>query len=220
VRPEVEPAATTSEDGQQQQDQQQSEPEYLYGEQEFVRTGLLGFLGPVNHTFNNIIITYSINDLGRLGLRLRQPRRLDERHGKETQHGRRHRNSAGRRTHEVHLQVINDLRTVDELVIDRGRIAVFSIKVLRDERICVVAEQRPDCTEEEVKETPNYTYTENIKALKTLYRMMTHYFFPELPMDVSRASSGGFHPPSWHLLHRASAAQPSAQDATGRNSLV
>ena len=33
----------------------------------------------------------------------------------------------------------------------RGRIAVFSIKVLRDERICVVAEQRPDCSEEEVR---------------------------------------------------------------------
>lgn len=31
----------------------------------------------------------------------------------------------------------------------RGRIAVFSIRVLRDERICVVAEQRPDCSEEE-----------------------------------------------------------------------
>ena len=32
----------------------------------------------------------------------------------------------------------------------RGRIGVFSHKVLRDERICVVAEQRPDCSEEEV----------------------------------------------------------------------
>jgi hypothetical protein len=32
----------------------------------------------------------------------------------------------------------------------RGRIAVFSTRVLRDERICVVAEQRPDCSEEEV----------------------------------------------------------------------
>lgn len=30
------------------------------------------------------------------------------------------------------------------------RIAVFSVKVLRDERICVIAEQRPDCAEEEV----------------------------------------------------------------------
>ncbi|KAG8335062.1 beta transducin [Homalodisca vitripennis] len=32
----------------------------------------------------------------------------------------------------------------------RGRIAVFSIRVLRDERICVIAEQRPDCSEEEI----------------------------------------------------------------------
>lgn len=32
----------------------------------------------------------------------------------------------------------------------RGRIAVFSIRVLRDERICVIAEQRPECSEEEV----------------------------------------------------------------------
>ncbi|XP_014227393.1 disco-interacting protein 2 homolog A isoform X1 [Trichogramma pretiosum] len=31
----------------------------------------------------------------------------------------------------------------------RGRIAVFSVRVLRDERICVIAEQRPDCSEEE-----------------------------------------------------------------------
>ncbi|CAD7078602.1 unnamed protein product [Hermetia illucens] len=31
----------------------------------------------------------------------------------------------------------------------RCRIAVFSIKVLRDERVCVIAEQRPDCSEEE-----------------------------------------------------------------------
>ena len=33
----------------------------------------------------------------------------------------------------------------------RGRIAVFSVRVLRDERICIVAEQRPDCGEEEVR---------------------------------------------------------------------
>ena len=31
----------------------------------------------------------------------------------------------------------------------RGRIAIFSIRVLRDERMCVIAEQRPECTEEE-----------------------------------------------------------------------
>jgi hypothetical protein len=30
------------------------------------------------------------------------------------------------------------------------RIAVFSIKVLKDDRIVIIAEQRPDCSEEEV----------------------------------------------------------------------
>ena len=32
----------------------------------------------------------------------------------------------------------------------QNRIAVFSIRVLRDERIVIVAEQRPDSSEEEV----------------------------------------------------------------------
>ena len=31
----------------------------------------------------------------------------------------------------------------------RGRIAVFSTAVLREERVVIVAEQRPDCSEEE-----------------------------------------------------------------------
>ena len=30
------------------------------------------------------------------------------------------------------------------------RIAIFGVEVLREERIVVVAEQRPDCTEDEV----------------------------------------------------------------------
>jgi hypothetical protein len=32
----------------------------------------------------------------------------------------------------------------------RGRIAVFSVNVLRDERVCVVAEQKATVTEEDV----------------------------------------------------------------------
>lgn len=31
----------------------------------------------------------------------------------------------------------------------RGRIAVFSVRVLRDERICIVAEQKSDVSEED-----------------------------------------------------------------------
>ena len=37
----------------------------------------------------------------------------------------------------------------------RGRISVFSIKVLKDERIIIVAEQRPDASEEEVHTLKN-----------------------------------------------------------------
>ena len=51
----------------------------------------------------------------------------------------------------------------------RGRIAVFSVKVLRDERICVVAEQRPDCTEEEVSFQINCVETDiTVGKLKLL----------------------------------------------------
>lgn len=39
----------------------------------------------------------------------------------------------------------------------RGRIAVFSLLVLRDERICIIAEQKPDVTEEEVRFLSTWT---------------------------------------------------------------
>lgn len=48
------------------------------------------------------------------------------------------------------LDIIATVLAVEPMrFIYRGRIAVFSIKVLRDERVCVIAEQRPDCSEEE-----------------------------------------------------------------------
>ena len=33
----------------------------------------------------------------------------------------------------------------------RGRVLVFSINVLRDERVCIIGEQKPDVNEEEVR---------------------------------------------------------------------
>ena len=48
-----------------------------------------------------------------------------------------------------HLVVVYSLYKTIFSSAYRGRIAVFAIRVLRDERICVVAEQRPDCSEEE-----------------------------------------------------------------------
>ncbi|XP_040564455.1 disco-interacting protein 2 homolog A isoform X2 [Lepeophtheirus salmonis] len=90
---------------------------YCYGEAAFVRTGLLGFLGPGGLVFI-----------------------CGSRDGLMTVSGRKHNTD----------DIIATVLAVEPMkFIYRGRIAVFSIRVLRDERICVVAEQRPDCSEEE-----------------------------------------------------------------------
>ncbi|WAR09517.1 DIP2C-like protein, partial [Mya arenaria] len=58
------------------------------------------------------------------------------------------------------MQISNRRHNTDDIIatvlavepmkfIYRGRIAVFSIEVLKDERIVIIAEQRPDCPEEE-----------------------------------------------------------------------
>lgn len=87
-------------------------------ETDFVRTGLLGFLGPGGLVFV-----------------------CGSRDGLMTVTGRKHNTD----------DIIATVLAVEPMkFIYRGRIAVFSIRVLRDERICVIAEQRPDCSEEEV----------------------------------------------------------------------
>ncbi|XP_067013828.1 disco-interacting protein 2 isoform X5 [Anabrus simplex] len=87
------------------------------GEAEYVRSGLLGFLGPGGLVFV-----------------------CGSRDGLMTVTGRKHNAD----------DIIATVLAVEPMkFIYRGRIAVFSIRVLRDERICVIAEQRPDCSEEE-----------------------------------------------------------------------
>ncbi|XP_044014873.1 disco-interacting protein 2 isoform X4 [Aphidius gifuensis] len=87
------------------------------GDTEYVRSGLLGFLGP-----GNLIFVCGSRD------------------GLMTVTGRKHNAD----------DIIATVLAVEPMkFIYRGRIAVFSVRVLRDERICVVAEQRPDCSEEE-----------------------------------------------------------------------
>lgn len=83
----------------------------------YVRTGLVGFLGP-----NGLVFCCG----SRTGLML----------------------VAGRR-HNTDDIIATVLAVEPSRFIYRGRIAVFAVRVLRDERICVVAEQRPNCTEEE-----------------------------------------------------------------------
>ncbi|ELT90261.1 hypothetical protein CAPTEDRAFT_205040 [Capitella teleta] len=87
------------------------------GEQNFIRTGLLGFLGPGGLIFV-----------------------CGSREGLMTVSGRRHNTD----------DIIATVLAVEPMkFIYRGRIAVFSIPVLRDDRIVIIAEQRPDCSEEE-----------------------------------------------------------------------
>ena len=84
---------------------------------DYVRTGLLGFLGPGGLVFV-----------------------CGSRDGLMTVTGRKHNTD----------DLIATVLAVEPMkFIYRGRIAVFSIRVLRDDRICVVAEQRPECSEEE-----------------------------------------------------------------------
>ena len=95
-----------------------SENSVPIGEHEFVRSGLLGFLGPSGLVFV-----------------------CGSREGLIEVSGRRHNTD----------DIIATVLAVEPMkFIYRGRISVFSIKVLKDERIVIVAEQRPDATEEEV----------------------------------------------------------------------
>ena len=88
------------------------------GNREFVRSGLLGFLGPGGLLFV-----------------------CGSKEGLIDVSGRKHNTD----------DIIATVLAVEPMkFIYRGRIAVFSIKVLKDERIIIIAEQRPDATEEEV----------------------------------------------------------------------
>lgn len=83
----------------------------------YVRSGLLGFLGPGGLIF----VCGSCEGLMEVG-------------------GRRH------NTDDLIATV---LAVEPQKFIYRGRVAVFSMRVLRDERVVIIAEQRPECTEEE-----------------------------------------------------------------------
>uniref|UniRef100_A0A3P9HP52 DMAP1-binding domain-containing protein n=1 Tax=Oryzias latipes TaxID=8090 RepID=A0A3P9HP52_ORYLA len=89
----------------------------LISEYAFVRTSLLGFIGPGGLVF----ITGKMDGLIMV---------------------------SGRR-HNADDIVATALAVEPMKFVYRGRIAVFSVTVLRDERIVVVAEQRPDSTEED-----------------------------------------------------------------------
>ncbi|XP_053386607.1 disco-interacting protein 2 homolog C-like isoform X2 [Mercenaria mercenaria] len=95
----------------------QSDGRPAAGDKTYVRTGLLGFLGPGGLVF----VCGSKEGLMQIS-------------------NRRHNTD----------DIIATVLAVEPMkFIYRGRIAVFSIEVLKDERIVIIAEQRPDCPEEE-----------------------------------------------------------------------
>lgn len=104
------------------------------GNHEFVRSGLLGFLGPSGLVFV-----------------------CGSKEGLIDVSARRHNTD----------DIIATVLAVEPMkFIYRGRIAVFSIKVLKDERIIIVAEQRPDATEEEVYIQYFYNFAINWSVFK------------------------------------------------------
>lgn len=86
------------------------------GSTTYVRTGLVGFLGPCGLVFVIGNRTMMINVSGRW--------------------------------HSADDLIATALSVEPMRFIYRGRIAVFSVRVLHDERICMVAEQKADTSEE------------------------------------------------------------------------
>lgn len=62
----------------------------------------------------------------------------------------------------------------------RGRIAVFSTRVLRDERICVIAEQRPDCSEEEVTCPYLVQIITNYGKANLMFMFLLSFFYEQI----------------------------------------
>lgn len=71
----------------------------------------------------------------------------------------------------------------------RGRIAVFSIKVLKDERIIIIAEQRPDCSEEE-----SFQWMSRVlQAVDSIHQVGVYCLALVPPNYLPRTPLGGIH---------------------------
>ncbi|XP_017774961.1 PREDICTED: disco-interacting protein 2 isoform X2 [Nicrophorus vespilloides] len=71
----------------------------------------------------------------------------------------------------------------------RGRIAVFSHRVLRDERICVIAEQRPDCSEEE-----SFQWMSRVlQAVDSIHQVGIYCLALVPPNHLPKTPLGGIH---------------------------
>ncbi|XP_067935039.1 disco-interacting protein 2 homolog C-like isoform X2 [Watersipora subatra] len=127
------------------------------GPQYYVRTGLIGFLGPGGLVFI-----------------------CGSRQGLMAVSNRRH------NTDDIIATV---LAVEPNRFIYRGRIAVFSIPVLCDERICIVAEQRPDSSEEE-----SFQWMSKVlQAVDTIHQVGIYCLALVPPNYLPRSALGGIH---------------------------
>lgn len=128
-----------------------------FSEQTFVRTGLLGFMGP-----GALVFVCGTRD------------------GVMQVSGRKHNTD----------DLIATVLAVEPMkFVYRGRIAIFSIKVLRDERICVIAEQRPDCTEDESFQWMSRV----IQAVDSIHQIGLYCLALVPPNCLPKTPLGGIH---------------------------
>ncbi len=128
-----------------------------FSEQTFVRTGLLGFMGP-----GALVFVCGTRD------------------GVMQVSGRKHNTD----------DLIATVLAVEPMkFVYRGRIAIFSIKVLRDERIIVVAEQRPDCTEDESFQWMSRV----IQAVDSIHQIGIYCLALVPPNCLPKTPLGGIH---------------------------
>lgn len=127
------------------------------GDEQYVRSGLLGFLGP-----GGLVFVCGSKD------------------GLMTVTGRKHNAD----------DIIATVLAVEPMrFIYRGRIAVFSIKVLRDERVCVIAEQRPDCSEEE-----SFQWMSRVlQAVDSIHQVGIYCLALVPPNHLPKTPLGGIH---------------------------
>lgn len=146
------------------------------GEEQYVRSGLLGFLGP-----GGLVFVCGSKD------------------GLMTVTGRKHNADDIIATvlavepMRSEILVLKFSMTLIEISINRfiyrGRIAVFSIKVLRDERVCVIAEQRPDCSEEE-----SFQWMSRVlQAVDSIHQVGIYCLALVPPNHLPKTPLGGIH---------------------------
>ncbi|KAG9508602.1 Disco-interacting protein 2, partial [Fragariocoptes setiger] len=136
---------------------EEGRPKCANAQQVFVRTGLLGFIGP-----GSLVFICGTRD------------------GLMQVSGRRHNTD----------DIIATILSVEPMkFVYRGRIAVFSVKVLRDERICVFAEQRPDCSEKE-----SFQWMSRVlQAVDGIHQVGIYCLSLVLPNQLPKTPLGGIH---------------------------